>query len=186
MHADCRYHSHSTGQHLQTFAGQSRGQSIPYQQQDQSSSRSVHAELPAQHALCTVSAAPQQALSELCLQLPLGAHQQQQLQAHLQLHHRYQLDLAAKHLAEQQQQQGSCRAANAQESLPDGLSSMGCLAPSSWSQAPVDSSAGLEGSCGVQDSSATGIFCFPCLWCRSHPIPSTMPFAVLPAGVDVM
>ena len=101
MHADCRYHSHSTGQHLQTFAGQSRGQSIPYQQQDQSSSRSVHAELPAQHALCTVSTAPQQALSELCLQLPLGAHQQQQLQAHLQLHHRYQLDLAAKHLAEQ-------------------------------------------------------------------------------------
>ena len=127
------------------------------QRQEQSSSRAVHAELPAQHALCTVSTALPQAPSRLCLQLPLGSHQQQQLQAHLQLHQRYQMDLAAGHLAEQlQQREGSCRALDQQRLALDSSVSAGCPALSSWSQPPAGSSAGLEASCGAQDSSATG------------------------------
>ncbi len=133
-------------------------------QHEQSSSRAEQAGLPAQHTLCTVSTALPQAPSRLCLQLPLGTQQQQQLQAHLQLHQRYQMDLAAGHLAEQlqQQQQGSCRAADQQRQALDSSASAGGPALSSWSQAPARSSAGLQGSCGAEDSSATGVSCsFP-------------------------
>ncbi|CAL5227434.1 g10397 [Coccomyxa viridis] len=155
-----RYHIHSTGQPQP--AGQSGAQRMHAQRQasqhEQSSSRAEQAELPAQHTLCTVSTALPQAPSRLCLQLPLGTHQQQQLQAHLQLHQRYQMDLAAGHLAEQlQHQQGSCRAADQHRQALDSSASAGSPALSSWSQAPARSSAELQGSCGAEDSSATGL-----------------------------
>ena len=159
----CRYHMHSTGQHRQQPAGQSSAQRAQDQRQapqhEQSSSRTEQAELPAQQTLCTVSTAVPQPPSRLCLQLPLGTHQRQQLQAHLQLHQRYQMDLAAGHLAEQlQQQQGSSRAADHQRHVLDSSGSAGGPALSSWSQAPARSSAGLVASCGAEDSSATGAF----------------------------
>lgn len=157
----CRYHIHSTGQHRQQAAGQSCAPRMQDQRQapqhEQSGSRAEQAELPAQHTLCTVSTALPQPPSRLCLQLPIRTHQQQQLQTHLQLHQRYQMDLAAGHLAEQlQQQQGSCRAADPQRHVLDSSASAGGPALSSWSQAPARSSAVLEASCGAEDSSATG------------------------------
>ena len=164
--ACCRYHIHSTGQ--QQPAGQSSTQRMqdPRQapQHDHSSSRAEQAKPPAQQTLCTVNTALPQAPSRLCLQLPLGTHQQQQLQAHLQLHQRYQMDLAAGHLAEQlqQQEQGSSRAVEQQRQALDSSASAGGPATSSWSQAPARSSAGLQGSCGAEDSSATGEPCHAC------------------------
>ena len=130
--------------------------------QQQLHSRAAPALQHAQPSLFTVSTQAQhagqaslgpaaQGPSGLRLQLPLRAAQQHQLQAHLQLQHQAQIDLAIGSLAEKQVTQASSSAVEQQRS--DAAT---CGAPSSWAQRLISSQIRLESSCGAHDSSATG------------------------------